>query len=330
MLSNISVIIPIYNRQDLIIDTLKSIERQNILPDEVIVIDDKSTDNSINVVNKYSENSNVNIKVIDNYKSKGQSGALNCGIEIANGMFIAMHDSDDLWTPNHLQQLHEVLLEMPNVDIAYSEIAFFGDAKDLISKQDDFKYIVDNCLKMAFDNIGNNIWLSNRKLLHALLKHGVPFRCPASLIRRKFIFEHKLFFNEGVKYTLDSQFMTMAAYYTPFIYISKKGLSIRRHGENDGDVKYRQEFAISYQNRIDELKRYFSDKSLNREERLALNSCIYEFKLVMIKIKWHKMKIVIKMKESLKLFIKYPYYKTIKIILKLVLKENRGYNECRY
>jgi glycosyltransferase involved in cell wall biosynthesis len=275
MVKNISVIIPIYNRQNLIAETLVSVERQILKPFEVIVVDDQSSDNSASVVNHYATTSKLKIKLIKNKGRKGMCGALNTGIEYAQGEYIACQDSDDLWTPTHLQQLLFAIDKDSQASVAFSKIEIFGDANDVMQKMNDFKIAVSRCLEVAFEKKDEKIWLSNKNLLYALLQWGFPFRCQASLIKRDFFFKYNMFFDEKITYTLDSQFMIMAAYYTPFIFFDEIGLKLRRHHENDGDKNYGEKIVNSYRVRVEKMREFFKDKNLNKLERGALRNALY-------------------------------------------------------
>lgn len=93
----ISLIIPLFNRQDTIVDTLESIQNQTCQEFECIVVDDDSTDNSFFIVFDYIKDK-PNFKLTkreEDYKSGG-NGARNYGFQIAKGEFINFIDSDDI------------------------------------------------------------------------------------------------------------------------------------------------------------------------------------------------------------------------------------------
>lgn len=97
----ITVIIPAYNRAHCIERALDSVHAQSALPAEVIVIDDKSTDNTVELASKYP------CTVLRQTHNGGPAQARNAGIQAATQPWIALLDSDDEWTPNHLAQLWE-------------------------------------------------------------------------------------------------------------------------------------------------------------------------------------------------------------------------------
>lgn len=102
----ISVVIPTYNRAHLIIESLQSVLDQTLQPYEIIVVDDFSTDNTEEIVK--SLNSPL-IKFVKNSRKKGANGARNTGILMAQGEYIAFHDSDDIWFPKKLEEQYLIL-----------------------------------------------------------------------------------------------------------------------------------------------------------------------------------------------------------------------------
>ncbi|MFQ6677090.1 MAG: glycosyltransferase family 2 protein [Fidelibacterota bacterium] len=96
--SDISVIIPTYNRAHSLPRALDSISIQTLMPKEIIVINDGSTDDTQAVLDNYPG------LVIVDQENRGVSAARNKGIEKAGGKWIAFLDSDDEWLPNKLEK----------------------------------------------------------------------------------------------------------------------------------------------------------------------------------------------------------------------------------
>lgn len=147
----ISVVIPMYNSKDTIINTLDSIKNQtafeNIL--EVLVINDGSTDNSLEIVKKYSEtNKKLPIVIVDK-ENGGVSSARNAGMKEAKGEWIALLDSDDEWLPNKIELQVNTIQEYPDIDFLGGDINDRG-LKILWRKIDGIykANVKDVCLKM--------------------------------------------------------------------------------------------------------------------------------------------------------------------------------------
>lgn len=114
----ITVIIPMYNNENTIISALDSVKNQTAIDKilEIIIINDGSTDNSLQLVQKYkNENPKIPIKVIDK-KNGGASSARNEGLKIAKGKYIALLDSDDIWLPTKIERQMDILETNRNID----------------------------------------------------------------------------------------------------------------------------------------------------------------------------------------------------------------------
>ena len=98
----VSVITPTYNSVDFIEECIASVQSQSYQSIEHIIVDDGSTDGTIDLVKKLSQ-ADKRIKLIQFDKNKGAAVARNRAIEEAKGRFIAFLDSDDLWLPEKLQ-----------------------------------------------------------------------------------------------------------------------------------------------------------------------------------------------------------------------------------
>jgi glycosyltransferase involved in cell wall biosynthesis len=101
--NSISVIIPAYNAERTIRRALNSIENQTLLPNEVIVVDDCSTDQTNAVVREYMKDSQLNIRHEIQSVNTGAGSARNLGWLVASGKYLAFLDADDMWHPNKLE-----------------------------------------------------------------------------------------------------------------------------------------------------------------------------------------------------------------------------------
>ena len=125
----VSVVIPMFNAAKFIPQTLESLLYQTLTDFEVVVVDDCSTDNSIEVVESFSERFGGRLKVIKLPKNTGTPGLpRNVGIQIARGKYIAFLDSDDLFTKTALEEL-STLAEKFQADVVNLNRRFhlYGD-----------------------------------------------------------------------------------------------------------------------------------------------------------------------------------------------------------
>jgi len=106
----ISVVIPVFNKGFILNETLNSVLQQTFTNYEIIIVNDGSTDNSLELLSKFKD---PRIQIYSQ-ENKGAAAARNLGIEKSNGEFIAFLDADDYWFPNHLEELIKLSEQFPN------------------------------------------------------------------------------------------------------------------------------------------------------------------------------------------------------------------------
>ncbi len=105
-----SVIIPLYNKEKHIVATLQSIFAQTVTNYEIIIINDGSTDGSLQVVQNLQD---ARIKLFS-IKNQGVSTARNYAMQHAKGEYYAFLDADDIWLENHLEELNKLITHFPD------------------------------------------------------------------------------------------------------------------------------------------------------------------------------------------------------------------------
>lgn len=130
----ISVIMPCYNEELYIKQSIESILNQTYTNFELIIIDDKSTDNSYTIAKNYSEK-DFRVKVYKNNNSKGVAGALNTALSYANGKYITRQDADDLSSPDRLMMQKNIFHKYINLGYCATNI-----------------YSIDECDKILDNN----------------------------------------------------------------------------------------------------------------------------------------------------------------------------------
>lgn len=111
----ISVIIPLYNKEKSIASTLQSVYEQTYTDYEVVIVNDGSTDKSLDAVKDFVsrlENGEWRLKIVSQENS-GVSAARNKGIKEANGEYVAFLDADDKWASDYLETLARLIADYP-------------------------------------------------------------------------------------------------------------------------------------------------------------------------------------------------------------------------
>jgi len=124
----ISVIICTYNRANLLPRAILSVQKQTLQPLEIIVIDDGSTDNTIQVLKNFKK-----IRVISK-KNSGISSARNLGIKLSCGKYIAFLDDDDEWHEDKLK-LQMSLHEANNISFSHTNEIWIHNNKEIKQKK---------------------------------------------------------------------------------------------------------------------------------------------------------------------------------------------------
>ncbi len=133
----ISIILPLYNGEEFIEETLLSIARQSFNNIELIIIDDGSTDDSCNIINRISRASSYpvikKLKILKK-ENGGVASARNCGIKEAKGKWLAFIDQDDIWLAQKLER-QLAALQNSNAVWCYSAFTrFYSDGREVIKQ----------------------------------------------------------------------------------------------------------------------------------------------------------------------------------------------------
>jgi glycosyltransferase involved in cell wall biosynthesis len=119
----ISVILPLYNAEKYIVSAINSILNQTFNNFELLVIDDGSTDHSLQIARSVVD---PRIKIFENPKNLGLSDTLNRGFKISSGEYIARMDQDDLAAPERLEKQLQFLKNNSNIDLIGTAFHTFG------------------------------------------------------------------------------------------------------------------------------------------------------------------------------------------------------------
>ena len=124
----VSVIIPVYNGAKFIKNAIDSVIDQTNQNFEIIVIDDGSTDNTPNILKGYGDKIRYNTQ-----ENKGQAHAINQGLEMSEGEYIAYLDSDDMYYPEKLEEQLKYFYNHPDVSLVYSDRCHIDSSEKYIS-----------------------------------------------------------------------------------------------------------------------------------------------------------------------------------------------------
>lgn len=213
----VSIIVPTYNRSNLLSKTLDSLFSQTFSNFEIIVVDDGSPGNE----NKILCNQYPKIRYIKIENSGGPSKPRNVGIKMAKGEYLAFVDDDDLWLPNKLEKQVQILNE--NLD--------FG---------------LVHCYCRVIDEKGNKTDKIIGRPGKSSVKHGNvqiqmagnwTLMMPTPLVR-KIVIDEVGYFNEQMPQAgEDVEYWVRCSFYTKFYYLDEALVLYRKHDSNSEKVK---------------------------------------------------------------------------------------------
>ena len=190
---SISVLIPVYNRQESLLRAVDSVLRQTLVPDEIIVADDASNFSVKEFLLTERPLVTDRIKVVRTSSNKGVSGARNLAFQHSAGSLIALLDSDDYWQPDKLEKQLAVFAQNPAVDIVSCQ-----------------QYMVNK------DKIANhNKKLIQENLFDQLINDWHPPNPSTLLLRRSYL--EIVPFNENIRYLEDFDWWLRIALLQPSV-----------------------------------------------------------------------------------------------------------------
>ena len=190
----VSVIMPAYNSEVYIRESIDSVLAQTFADFELIVVDDGSTDTTAAIVESYTDS---RIRLI-RQPNRGVSVARNTGLEASQGQFITFLDSDDLYYPDFLKTLHR-LIQSNQTEMAFSNYSESDRAEDM-QKTD-----VNKIRCFIKDKLsGTRILTSDSQI------DGLPVHINSVMISKKLIEQYHLRFIPGVRMYEDGNFLFKA------------------------------------------------------------------------------------------------------------------------
>ena len=219
----VSVIMPAYNREVYIRESIESVLAQSFTEFELIIVDDGSTDSTAAIVNSYTDS---RIRLF-RQEHRGASVARNLGIEEARGQFIAFLDSDDLYYPDCLETLFR-LIQSNRTEMAFSNFSESYHAEDM-KKVDisTIRYFIKDKL------LGTRILTSDSPI------DELPTNIDCVMISKKLIEQYRLRFLPNVRMYEDSSFLFKAFIAAKRICGTYRCLAhYRRHSDSASFIQY--------------------------------------------------------------------------------------------
>lgn len=198
----ISIITTSYNYGEYISETIKSIRAQSYSDWELIIVDDSSEDNSVEIIKSFCKDKRI--KLICHDKNKGLTQSVKTGLKYAKGEWIAFLESDDLWRENTLEERVRAIKNNPQVGIIFNDVEEFGDDNTIFAVKNNLDKNRVKISKLNFPknifydlNIENFLLTFSAVMIKKEILDDCPLDTPIDALLDWWIFIHISFNNEA-------------------------------------------------------------------------------------------------------------------------------------
>jgi len=264
----ISIITASYNYEEYIKETIESVIAQTYTDWEMVIVDDGSKDNSVEVIKSYCEqDSRIKLYQHENGENKGLIETVKLGIEKAQNGWIVFLESDDTITSDYLETKLEIIKQYPDVKFIFNDVNMFGDE----------------------DRIHGMKNLYFKKIYKELNKYSFPTNVSTAFAKRNIIptfscvmLKKELFdgidFNVAKKPCLDYYIWSQIAQNNDFYYINKKLTNWRMHKDSYISSKVQPLVDLKFEYQINNInykkkpiKRFVKNLKASRKSILRIH-----------------------------------------------------------
>lgn len=208
----VSVVLTVYNRPEKVCKTIESILNQTFKDFELLIIDNASTDDTVERIKKFDD---PRIRLIVNERNMGQTYSLNRGLDEAKGKYIARIDSDDIMLPKRLQKQVSFMEKHDDYVLCGAWVRFISDQDEL-----------SDTLKLC----------STDKGLRFMQTFACGMSHPAAMFRRSTLEEHGIRYNKEVSIAEDYEMWFKLLEHGKGLNIPKVLIYYRKGEENDSVI----------------------------------------------------------------------------------------------
>ncbi|MCV6609743.1 MAG: glycosyltransferase [Amphritea sp.] len=228
----VSVIVPVYNGEKYLLEAINSVLSQTYSDFEIIVINDGSTDSSMDIVAAINSDK---IRVVTNEQNIGLAATRNRGLKVAKGKYIALMDGDDISFPHRFEKQVEFLEQNPDIGLVSSNFITFEE--DIESGKRSEKVLP-----------------TDSDFISTIIPFQNVICCPVAMFRSELVTEKGLFFNESLRTCEDWDMWYRISKLSGIANIDDYLIYYRKHGSNLSKKR-----ALMHQNKMKIIQNSFSD-----------------------------------------------------------------------
>jgi glycosyltransferase involved in cell wall biosynthesis len=202
----LTVLLPVYNGEEYLRETMQSILGQTCGDFEFLIVDDGSTDSSVEIIRSFSD---PRIRLLHNKTRLKLSGALNRGMKEARGAYIARMDADDIALPERLERQVAYMEKHPEIGMCGTAIEIFGKGRSRV-----------------------DVYPATSDEIKAYALFDCPFCHPTVMIRKDMFARHDLWYDGSFYPTEDYELWTRATELVPTVNLRETLLRYRVHDQS--------------------------------------------------------------------------------------------------
>lgn len=241
-MSKVTVLMPVYNGEKYLKESIESILAQTFCDFEFLIIDDGSSDESGAIISSYGKDKRL--RFVENEKNIGQMATLNLGIKLSRGQYIARMDQDDTSLPARLARESRILDMFDDIALVYSD-SYIIDEYGLRRDRTFFEYVTPRRLNVFNDLIRENFIIGNTVMMRKNVFDAIGFYNPSYRISA----EYDLYLRLARRYKVDFVDEGLAEY--------------RAHGTNTSSSSDKTTMEV-----IELLKRFDRSEMDEKQKRL--------------------------------------------------------------
>ena len=208
-----TVVIPLFNKEKFILNTIESVLKQSFENFEVLIVEDCSTDTSLEVISTIKSEK---VKVIQHDCNKGLSASRNTGIKNANSNYVAFLDADDVWKENFLEEIFTLITTFPQAELYATNYEEVFQNNTVLLPNNYAEKLEENTIISDFFAISL----------------AQPLYCPSSFCVKKSVFDAVGYYNETIQFGEDVDFNIRANSLFQLAYSKKSLVSYTMVSEN--------------------------------------------------------------------------------------------------
>lgn len=236
----ISVVIPLFNKEQHIVSALESIASQRFPANEVVIVDDGSTDNGSELAKQFAKTMDIPVKIISQ-QNQGVSVARNRGVEESSSNYIAFLDADDTWLPLFLD-------EMVNLIFQYPQAGFYASRYQCVANENEY-FDANINMELVSKNGFNPNGMMMSNYFEVASQGDLPFMVSCCLIE-KTLFQEVGGFPEGERIGEDQELFANVALRGDIAYSPNINLLYATVAENKATQQYVPEEECPFSARL--------------------------------------------------------------------------------